>query len=108
MAAVAVVAATLALVATYLAYEHYQRGRLQAELISYSVLSDSVVRIRLDVVTGGHEGECKVRARDRTRAETGSDLVPVHPTGQRSQVVSIDLRTSSRAVSAELIGCRTV
>jgi hypothetical protein len=107
-AVVAVLAASLALVATYLAYDHYERGRLPAELISYSVVSDSVVRIRLDVVTSGHEGECKVRARDRTKAETGSDLVPVHSTGRRSQLVSIDLRTRARAVSAELIGCRRV
>ncbi|MDT7551014.1 MAG: hypothetical protein QOE84_3408 [Actinomycetota bacterium] len=107
-AAVAIVAATAALVATYVAYEHYQRGRLQAELTRYVVVSDSVVRVTFDVVTGGHEGECKIRARDRDRAETGSELVPVHPDGRRSQVVTVDLPTRARAASAELIACRRV
>ena len=107
-ATVAVAAAIAALVATYVAYEHYQRGRLQAELTRYVVVSDSVVRVTFDVVTGGREGECKIRARDRNRAETGSALVPVHPNGRRTQVMTVDLPTRARAASAELIACRRV
>ena len=78
----------------------------EPELTRYDVRSDSVVRITFQVVTRGHRGECKVRARDRSGEETGSQIVPVHPSGRRSQLVSVDLTTRARAVDGELIGCR--
>ncbi|MCU1590732.1 MAG: hypothetical protein JWP11_1988 [Frankiales bacterium] len=98
--------AVAALVAGFAAYSRHQAGRLDAELTAYDVRSDSVVRITFQVVTRGHRGECQVRARDRTGTETGSQLVPVSPTGQRTQVVSVDLVTRTRAANGELVGCR--
>jgi hypothetical protein len=105
---IAVVAATAGLIGTYLFYERYQRGRMDAQLTGYTVVSDTVVRVTLEVVTSGHEGQCRIRARDRSKLETGSALVPVSPSGRRSQTVSVDVTTRSPAASAELVGCRRV
>jgi hypothetical protein len=95
-----------ALLAGYAAYSRHQEGRLDAELTAYDVRSDSLVRITFQVVTRGHDGECKVRARDRTGLETGALLVRVTPSGKRSQQVTVDLSTRARAAGGELIGCR--
>ena len=45
-------------------------------------------------------------ARARTGAEAGAQLVRVTPSGQRSQEVTVDLATRSRAANGELVGCR--
>ena len=103
---IAGVLALAALLAGYQAWSRHQAGRLDAELIGYDVRSDSVVRITFQVVTRGHAGECEVRARDRTGVETGSRLVRVTPSGQRVQVVTVDLPTRARAANGELVGCR--
>ncbi|MDX6200432.1 MAG: hypothetical protein QOJ79_3583 [Actinomycetota bacterium] len=95
-----------ALLAGYAAYARHQEGRLDAELTAYDVRSDTLVRITFQVVTRGHDGECEVRARDRTGIETGSQLVQVKPSGQRSQQLVVDLRTRTRAANGELVGCR--
>jgi hypothetical protein len=98
--------AVVALVAGYRVYARHEAGRLDAELTAYDVKSDSLVRITFQVVTRGHDGECMVRARDRTGLETGSKLVRVTPSGQRSQQVIVDLPTRGRAANGELVGCR--
>ncbi|MDT7571997.1 MAG: hypothetical protein QOE05_2171 [Actinomycetota bacterium] len=98
--------AVAALLAGYAAYDRHQAGRLDAELTAYDVRSDSLVRITFTVVTRGKDGECKVRARDRTGVETGAQLVRVTPSGQRSQQVTVDLPTRTRAANGELVGCR--
>ena len=103
---VAGVLAVAALLAGYAAYARHQAGRLDAELTAYDVKSDSLVRITFAVVTRGHRGECKVRARDRTGVETGAQLVQVTPSGERNQVVTVDLPTRARAANGELVGCR--
>jgi hypothetical protein len=95
-----------ALLAGYAAYNRHQEGRLDAELTAYDVRSDSLVRITFQVVTRGHAGECKVRARDRSGVETGARLVQITPSGKRSQQVTVDLPTRSRAANGELVGCR--
>jgi hypothetical protein len=95
-----------ALLAGYALYSRHQAGRLDAELTAYQVRSDSLVRITFSVVTRGHEGECQVRARDRTGIETGAKLVRVTPSGERNQVVIVDLPTRDRAANGELVGCR--
>jgi hypothetical protein len=103
---VAGVLAVAALIAGYTFYSRHQAGRLDAELTSYKVRSDSIVRITFQVVTRGHAGECQVRALDRTGTETGSQLVQVTPTRQRAQLVTVDLATRARAANGELVGCR--
>jgi hypothetical protein len=95
-----------ALLAGYAVYSRHQAAKLDAELTSYDVRSGTLVRISFTVVTRGHPGECKVRARDRSGAETGAEIVPVAPSRQRSQVVTVDLATRTRAVSGELVGCQ--
>jgi hypothetical protein len=79
---------------------------LDAQLTAYDVRSDSLVRITFQVVPRGHRGECKVRARDRSGLETGSQLVQVTPTKQQTQLLTVDLPTKARAVTGELVGCR--
>ena len=95
-----------ALLAGYALYSRHQEGRLDAELTAYEVRSDSLVRITFSVVTRGHAGECQVRARDRGGLETGARLVQVTPSGERNQVVIVDLPTRARAANGELVGCR--
>jgi hypothetical protein len=95
-----------ALWAGYGLYARHNEGRLDAQLTAYDVRSESVVRITFEVVTGGQRGECKVRARDRSGGEAGARLVQVTPTGERTQSVTVDLPTQSRAVNGELVGCR--
>ena len=97
-----------ALVGAYGLYSRHQAGRLDAELTAYDVRSDSLVRITFTVVPRGNEGECAVRAKDRTGEETGAQVVLVHPTGQRTQTVTVDLPTRKRAAGGELVGCRRV
>ena len=103
---VAGVLAVVALMAGYRVYARHQDSRLDAELTAYDVRSDALVRITFQVVTRGHSGECKVRARDRTGLETGARLVRVTPSGERSQLVTVDLPTRARAANGELVGCR--
>jgi capsid protein len=103
---IAGVLALAALAAGYQAWSRHQAGRLDAELIGYDVRSDWLVHITFQVVTRGHDGECQVRARDRTGTETGSRLVHVTPSGQRVQVVTVDLPTRARAANGELVGCK--
>jgi hypothetical protein len=95
-----------ALLGGYQLYSRHNAGRLDAELTGYDVRSDDLVRISFQVVTRGHRGECKVQARDRTLAVSGSKIVPVEPSGQRAQVVTVDVPTHARAVTGELLGCR--
>ena len=95
-----------ALLAGYSAYSKHNAGKLDAELTAYDVRSDSLVRITFSVVTRGYDGECQVRARDRTGVETGAQLVRVTPSGQRTQQVTVDLPTRARAANGELVGCR--
>jgi hypothetical protein len=104
-----VVAAAVSLAAVagaWSLYSRHQAGRLEAELTAYDVRSDTLVRIRFSVVPRGHRGECKVRAKDRTGAETGARIVAVTPDGSRNQEVIVDLATRARAVNGELVGCR--
>jgi hypothetical protein len=95
-----------ALAGAWALYSRHQAGRLDGELTSYDVRSDSLVRIRFTVVPRGHRGECMVRAKDRTGAETGAQLVSVTPTRERTQEITVDLATKARAVNGELVGCR--
>ena len=98
--------ALAALLGGYALYSRHSAGVLDAELTSYKVLSDSSVRIELQVVTRGHDGECKVRARDRFGDEAGSQIVPVTSNGKRAQLVTVDLKTKVRPVNGELVGCQ--
>jgi hypothetical protein len=93
------------LVGAYTLYSRHEAGRMDAELTSYVVQSPSSVRITFSVVTRGHDGECKVRARSRDGNEAGSQIVAVTSNGKREQVVTVDLTTRAQPVNGELVGC---
>jgi len=94
------------LLGAYALYSRHQAGRLDAELTSYDVRSDSLVRITFQVVTRGHDGECKVRALELSGNEAGAQIVQVRSDGKRQQLVTVDLATTVRAVNGELVGCQ--
>jgi len=99
-------ALALALLAgVYTLYSRHEAGTMDAQLTSYEVRSDSLVRITIQVIPRGHPGECKVRARGRDGNEAGSRIVPITPTGKRTQVVTVELTTTARPVNGELVGC---
>jgi hypothetical protein len=104
----AAVVALAALLGGYALYSRHNAGVLDAELTSYKVTSDSSVRIEIQVVTRGHDGQCQVRARDRYGDEAGSEIVPVTSNGKRTQLVTVDLKTKARPVNGELVGCQRV
>ena len=99
----------LALLAgAYGLYSRHQAGQLDGQLTSYEVRTDTLVRITIQVVPRGHAGECKVLARGRDGNEAGSQIVPVQPTRDRTQLITVDLTTTARAVNGELVGCHRV
>jgi hypothetical protein len=105
--ALAVLLALAVAVAAYLFYDRYQRGRLDAQVRSYEVISDHAVRVTFEVSgVKGVRGECRVRARDRSGVEAGSALVPVGPAKDRTQVVTYTLTTKTRPATGEVVGCR--
>ncbi len=94
------------LAGAYTLFSRHEAGRMDAQLTSYDVRSDVLVRISFQVVTRGHDGECKVRARGRSGNEAGSQVVQVRSDGKRQQLVTVDLPTTVRAVNGELVGCQ--
>jgi hypothetical protein len=103
----AVLVAVGVAVATYVLYDRYQSGRLHAQVRGYEVVSDRAVRVTFEVSgVKGVRGECRVRARDHSGAETGSALVPVGPSTSRTAVVTYTLTTKARAATGEVPGCR--
>jgi hypothetical protein len=80
---------------------------LTATVLGYQVASDHAVDVRFQVDNrdGGREATCTVRARAYNGDEVGRLDVPV-PTGKQTQVLSATIRTSSRAISGEVLDCR--
>jgi hypothetical protein len=80
---------------------------LTATVLGYQVASDHSVDVRFQVDNRDHDrgATCTVRARDYGGNEVGRLDVPV-PSGSGSQVLSATIRTSSRAISGEVLDCR--
>jgi hypothetical protein len=80
---------------------------LTATVLGYQVASDHAVDVRFQVDNrdSGRTAACTVRARDYHGDEVGRLDVPV-PTGRQTQVLSATIRTSSRAISGEVLDCR--
>ena len=80
---------------------------LTATVLGYQVASDHAVDVRFQVDNrdNGRTAACTVRARDYNGEEVGRLDVPV-PTGRQTQVLSATIRTSSRAISGEVLDCR--
>lgn len=82
---------------------------INAGVRSYAALSDSTVRLRLEVSKpAARGGSCLVRARGAQGLEVGRAEVdvPPDPIGREVTFVDYELATTSRAVSGEVLGCR--
>lgn len=81
---------------------------LTATVLGYQVATDHSVDVRFQVdnrESASRAASCTVRARAYNGDEVGRLDVPV-PTGSRTQVLSATIRTSSRAISGEVLDCR--
>ena len=80
-----------------------------ARVIDFQVLSDSVVRIDVEVVKPrGSPVWCLLRSRGEDGAEVGREVVMLAPPGDPGRVVrrEHELATTARAVTGEAAGCR--
>jgi hypothetical protein len=80
---------------------------LSATVLGYQVASDHAVDLRFQVDNreSSRAATCTVRARSYNGDEVGRLDVPV-PAGPRTQVLSATIRTSSRAISGEVLDCQ--
>jgi len=80
---------------------------LTATVLGYQVASDHAVDVRFQVDNreSSKPASCTVRARDYGGNEVGRLDVPV-PAGKQTQVLSATIRTSSRAISGEVLDCQ--
>ena len=80
---------------------------LTATVLGYQVASDHAVDVRFQVDNreSSKPASCTVRARDYGGNEVGRLDVPV-PAGRQTQVLSATIRTSSRAISGEVLDCQ--
>ncbi|MBB1262104.1 DUF4307 domain-containing protein [Streptomyces alkaliterrae] len=88
-------------------YSHISSGNeISAELIKFQITSDEEVRAHLEVRKGESvTGVCTVRALTTDKAEVGRrEFTFDQPVKRLDEIVSI--RTTARAGSAQLIGCR--
>ena len=107
-AGVALLVALLAAVGTGL-YNRFKAGQVQARVIDFQVLSDSTVRVDVEVLKPrGSRAYCVVRSRGRDGAEVGREIVAFDSTGTRERVVrrEHDLRTTARANTGEVGRCQ--
>ncbi|NUR61567.1 MAG: DUF4307 domain-containing protein [Catenulispora sp.] len=80
---------------------------LTATVLGYQVASDHSidVRFRVDNRESDRAATCTVRARSYSGDEVGRLDVPV-PTGSRARELSATVKTSSRAITGEVVECR--
>lgn len=92
----------------YFLFTRYSGDRVQARSVGYKVLSDSAVRIDLQVFKpAGSAAYCIVRSRGADGAEVGREVVVVDAQGTREKVVRTQhvLTTTARAVTGEAGRC---
>lgn len=95
----------------YFLYDRYGSDRVRARVIDFQVLSDTTVRIDVEVLKqAGGQAYCLVRSRGSSGAEVGRDVVVVDAVGTSEKVVRVEheLRTSERAVTGEVGRCTDV
>ena len=95
----------------YFLYLKYGSDRVTARVIDFQVLSDTSVRIDVEVLKReGGQAYCLVRSRGSSGAEVGRDVVVVDAVGTPERVVRVEheLTTSERAVTGEVGRCTDV
>ncbi|MCW2680976.1 MAG: hypothetical protein JWM62_2377 [Frankiales bacterium] len=95
----------------YYLYDRYGSDRVRARVIDFQVLSDTSVRIDVEVLKReGGQAYCLVRSRGSSGAEVGRDVVVVDAVGTAERVVRVEheLTTSERAVTGEVGRCTDV
>ena len=97
---------TLTGVVSYIGFKQ-ATPTLTATVLGYQVATDHSVDLRFQVDNrdSARPATCTVGARDYDGNEVGRLDVPV-PAGRQTQVISAAIRTSSRAVSGEVLDCR--
>lgn len=95
----------------YFLYAKYGTDRVQARVIDFQVLSDTAVRIDVEVLKQeGGQAYCLVRSRGKSGAEVGRGVVVVDAVGTAKRVVRVEheLTTTERAVTGEVGRCTDV
>jgi len=89
-------------------YQQYGDPAYDAQVLSYTDITDSQVMIEFRVtVPAGGEAICVVRARSRDGAEVGKVEVRVDaPPGETRPVTRYLLATTARPINGEVVRCR--
>ncbi|GAA2074065.1 DUF4307 domain-containing protein [Streptomyces albiaxialis] len=94
-------------VIAWIGFSYVSGKDVSGEMIKFKVVSDRTVEVHLEVrKDSGVEGVCTVRALAEDGAEVGRKDVTYGKGEERVDAVT-DMRTTSRATSAELVGCET-
>lgn len=107
--ALAVVGGLVGLAFAVLLFLRYGPGTsASAQLRGFEVLSDTQVRVEVEVAREpGSRAFCALRARGKDGAEVGRLDVDVPPSRDRTSLLRPVLTTRARAVTGELLGCRS-
>lgn len=92
-------------------YDRYGQADASAQITTYTVLSDDEVRMSFTVSKEPSlAGACLVRSRSEDLGEAGHDVVPIPRGTDGGRVVAVEhvLRTTKRAVTAEIVRCKTL
>lgn len=82
-----------------------QNPSVSSQLLTFDIVSDSLVNVTWEVKRGaGSTTYCVIRAQDERRTDVGYATVTV-AAGDPYQQVSYPLATNGQAVLAELLGC---
>ena len=92
-------------------YDRYGNADATPQVRVYLVESDTAVRLSFTVTKDpGRAAACLVRSRSDDFGEAGHDVVAVPKSRDGARVVLVEhvLRTTKRAVTAEVVRCKTL
>ena len=95
-------------VVAWIGYDYVSgKSALNAQVVTFEIPSADKVTMGLDVNKDtGAAGTCTVRALDKDHVEVGRKDI-AFTEGQSVSHVTVELRTTSKASSAELVSCQT-
>ena len=97
----------LAAVASFI-WTRYGGEQVRGQVVGFDIASDRAVEMDVEVSkTSGARAYCVIRARSADGREVGRDVAVLDAVGTDDRVArgSFVLRTTARAVTAELAGC---